>query len=90
MFSQPRISIYQHVQNKLQPGVPKPRLFTVGRLDVATTGLIIVTNDGNFVVHAREYLGISSLAIQGIKLVALLSGEFAQKVSHPSSNITKE
>ncbi|CAM0870818.1 unnamed protein product [Alopecurus aequalis] len=48
--------------NKLQPGTPKPRLFTVGRLDVATTGLIVVTNDG----------------------------EFAQKVSHPSSNITKE
>jgi 16S rRNA U516 pseudouridylate synthase RsuA-like enzyme len=35
------------VQNKLQPGTPKPRLFTVGRLDVATTGLIVVTNDGN-------------------------------------------
>ncbi|KAK1652872.1 hypothetical protein QYE76_070677 [Lolium multiflorum] len=48
--------------NKLQPGTPKPRLFTVGRLDVATTGLIVVTNDG----------------------------EFAQKVAHPSSNITKE
>ncbi|KQK23602.1 putative ribosomal large subunit pseudouridine synthase SVR1, chloroplastic [Brachypodium distachyon] len=48
--------------NKIQPGIPKPRLFTVGRLDVATTGLIIVTNDG----------------------------EFAQKVAHPSSNITKE
>ncbi|CAN6296488.1 unnamed protein product [Urochloa humidicola] len=31
--------------NKIQPGLPKPRLFTVGRLDVATTGLIIVTND---------------------------------------------
>ncbi|VAH87651.1 unnamed protein product [Triticum turgidum subsp. durum] len=76
--------------NKLQPGVPKPRLFTVGRLDVATTGLIIVTNDGNFVILARQYLGISSLAIQGLKLAALLSGEFAQKVSHPSSNITKE
>ncbi|KAL5218724.1 hypothetical protein ABZP36_019408 [Zizania latifolia] len=48
--------------NKVQPGVPKPRLFTVGRLDVATAGLIIVTNDG----------------------------EFAQKLAHPSSNITKE
>uniref|UniRef100_J3LK40 RNA-binding S4 domain-containing protein n=1 Tax=Oryza brachyantha TaxID=4533 RepID=J3LK40_ORYBR len=48
--------------NKIQPGVPKPRFFTVGRLDVATSGLIIVTNDG----------------------------EFAQKLAHPSSNITKE
>lgn len=48
--------------NRKYPGQPKPRLFTVGRLDVATTGLIIVTNDG----------------------------EFAQKVSHPSSNLSKE
>lgn len=48
--------------NKIQPGLPKPRLFTVGRLDVATAGLIIVTNNG----------------------------EFAQKLAHPSSNITKE
>ncbi|KAH6801575.1 pseudouridine synthase family protein [Perilla frutescens var. frutescens] len=48
--------------SKRNPGIPKPRLFTVGRLDVATTGLIIVTNDG----------------------------EFANKVSHPSSNLTKE
>ncbi|KAK4367066.1 hypothetical protein RND71_014946 [Anisodus tanguticus] len=31
--------------DKRHPGQPKPRLFTVGRLDVATTGLIIVTND---------------------------------------------
>lgn len=38
------------------------RLFTVGRLDKETTGLIIVTNDG----------------------------QFANKVIHPSSNITKE
>ncbi|GAA0151444.1 hypothetical protein LIER_10163 [Lithospermum erythrorhizon] len=29
-------------------GISKPRLFTVGRLDVNTTGLIIVTNDGEF------------------------------------------
>ncbi|XP_059457158.1 putative ribosomal large subunit pseudouridine synthase SVR1, chloroplastic [Corylus avellana] len=47
---------------KRNPGLPKPRLFTVGRLDVATTGLIIVTNDG----------------------------DFAQRLSHPSSNLTKE
>ncbi|CAI9091155.1 OLC1v1026102C2 [Oldenlandia corymbosa var. corymbosa] len=48
--------------DRMNPGLPKPRLFTVGRLDVATTGLIIVTNDG----------------------------DFAQKISHPSSNLTKE
>ncbi|KAF7820170.1 putative ribosomal large subunit pseudouridine synthase SVR1, chloroplastic isoform X1 [Senna tora] len=47
---------------KRNPGIPKPRLFTVGRLDVATTGLIIVTNDG----------------------------DFAQRLSHPSSNLSKE
>ncbi|GMN51001.1 hypothetical protein TIFTF001_020166 [Ficus carica] len=49
-------------KDKRNPGQPKPRLFTVGRLDVATTGLIIVTNDG----------------------------DFAQKLSHPSSNLSKE
>ncbi|XVF23537.1 hypothetical protein REPUB_Repub13aG0047100 [Reevesia pubescens] len=48
--------------DKMNPGSPKPRLFTVGRLDVATSGLIIVTNDG----------------------------DFAQKLSHPSSNLHKE
>lgn len=48
--------------DKRNPGQPKPRLFTVGRLDVSTSGLIIVTNDG----------------------------EFAQKLSHPSSNLSKE
>ncbi|KAL7184452.1 hypothetical protein ACSBR2_026581 [Camellia fascicularis] len=48
--------------DKRNRGQPKPRLFTVGRLDVATSGLIIVTNDG----------------------------EFAQKLSHPSFNLSKE
>lgn len=53
---------YMKSWGKRSPGVPKPRLFTVGRLDVATTGLIIVTNHG----------------------------EFAQQISHPSSNLSKE
>ncbi|KAM5555939.1 putative ribosomal large subunit pseudouridine synthase SVR1, chloroplastic [Rosa sericea] len=48
--------------DKRNPGTPRPRLFTVGRLDVATTGLIVVTNDG----------------------------DFAQSISHPSANLTKE
>ncbi|KAJ7558251.1 hypothetical protein O6H91_04G030700 [Diphasiastrum complanatum] len=47
---------------KKNPGIAQPRLFTVGRLDVGTAGLLLVTNDG----------------------------EFANKVSHPSSGITKE
>ncbi|XP_076946869.1 putative ribosomal large subunit pseudouridine synthase SVR1, chloroplastic [Bidens hawaiensis] len=53
---------YMKSWDKRNPGQPKPRLFTVGWLDVATTGLIIVTNDG----------------------------EFAQKISHPSSGLSKE
>ncbi|KAJ7975029.1 pseudouridine synthase family protein [Quillaja saponaria] len=53
---------YLKIWVKRNPGVPKPRLFTVGRLDVATSGLIIVTNDG----------------------------DFAQRVSHPSSDLSKE
>ncbi|CAL9236139.1 unnamed protein product [Arabidopsis halleri] len=53
---------YMASWDKRNPGTPKPRLFTVGRLDVATTGLIVVTNDG----------------------------DFAQKLSHPSSSLPKE
>ncbi|KAG0453354.1 hypothetical protein HPP92_026018 [Vanilla planifolia] len=56
------IDDYWKVWSKANHGIPRPRLFTVGRLDVATTGLIIVTNDG----------------------------DFAQRISHPSSNFTKE
>ncbi|KAI4382710.1 hypothetical protein MLD38_008638 [Melastoma candidum] len=53
---------YMNSWGKRNPGTPKPRLFTVGRLDVATSGLIIVTNDG----------------------------DFTQKISHPSANLSKE
>lgn len=38
-----------------------PRLFNVGRLDVATSGLLFLTNDG----------------------------DWANKVIHPSANLTK-
>jgi len=34
------------VWRRRQPRAPAPRLFTVGRLDVASTGLLFVTNDG--------------------------------------------
>lgn len=35
------------------PNAVPPRLFTVGRLDVASTGLIFVTNDGESLYDAR-------------------------------------
>ncbi|XP_024380410.1 putative ribosomal large subunit pseudouridine synthase SVR1, chloroplastic [Physcomitrium patens] len=53
---------YWKIWDKKNPGVSRPRLFTVGRLDVATSGLLLITNDG----------------------------DFAQRVSHPSSGLTKE
>ncbi|KAL3684886.1 hypothetical protein R1sor_002908 [Riccia sorocarpa] len=53
---------YFKIWAQRNPGLPRPRMFTVGRLDVATSGLLLVTNDG----------------------------DFANKVSHPSSGLTKE
>ena len=59
-----------------------PRLFTVGRLDKDTTGLIILTNDGHFsqkVIHpsssiTREYLAQSNKSIKAKHLKALEQG----------------
>lgn len=48
-----------HFQNKQNPGVPKPRIFTVGRLDVATTGLIILTNDGMHIAIAKSWIPVT-------------------------------
>ena len=36
----------ENVWRRANPRLPPPRLFTVGRLDVASTGLLFVTNDG--------------------------------------------
>lgn len=68
--------------NKTNPGVPKPRLFTVGRLDVATSGLIIVTNDGDFaqsLAHpsselSKEYIAAIEGSVHRRHLIAISEG----------------
>ncbi|CAI0410963.1 unnamed protein product [Linum tenue] len=66
---------------KLNPGLPKPRLFTVGRLDVATSGLIIVTNDGiyPYLNHAhniamRRYIATVEGTVGNRHLMAITKG----------------
>ncbi|XP_020599568.1 uncharacterized protein LOC110038979, partial [Phalaenopsis equestris] len=68
--------------NKTNPGIPRPRLFTVGRLDVATTGLIFVTNDGDFaqqISHpsskfTKEYVASVDGVVHRRHLTALSDG----------------
>ncbi|XP_015573048.2 putative ribosomal large subunit pseudouridine synthase SVR1, chloroplastic isoform X1 [Ricinus communis] len=74
--------------DKSNPGLPKPRLFTVGRLDVATTGLIIVTNDGDFaqeLAHpsftlSKEYIATVDGAVNKRHLIAISGGTIIQGV----------
>jgi 23S rRNA pseudouridine2605 synthase len=62
------------------------RLFTVGRLDRDTTGLLLVTNDGHFtnkVIHpssniSKEYLVKSSQEITDVHLKAITKGTYIE------------
>ncbi|XP_065861563.1 putative ribosomal large subunit pseudouridine synthase SVR1, chloroplastic [Euphorbia lathyris] len=74
--------------NQRNSGLPKPRLFTVGRLDVATTGLIIVTNDGDFaqaLAHpsfrlTKEYIAAVEGSVSKRHLIALSDGTVVEGV----------
>ncbi|WOG86969.1 hypothetical protein DCAR_0206188 [Daucus carota subsp. sativus] len=73
---------YLKTWDKRNAGQPKPRLFTVGRLDVATSGLIIVTNDGEFaqqISHpssslSKEYIATIDGTVNKRHLVAISEG----------------
>jgi 23S rRNA pseudouridine2605 synthase len=62
------------------------RLFTIGRLDRDTTGLLLVTNDGHFankVIHpssniAKEYLVKTSQEITDVHLKAISKGTYIE------------
>lgn len=73
------------------------RLFTVGRLDKDTEGLLIVTNDGDFahqVIHpsaqiAREYLAKVREEVTHEHLVALSRGTYVEGSWVAPTRITK-
>lgn len=73
---------YMQIWAKKNPGVSKPRLFTVGRLDVATSGLIFVTNDGAFAFNvshpssglSKEYIATVGDKVTKRQLQALADG----------------
>ncbi len=63
------------------------RLFTIGRLDRDTTGLLLVTNDGHFanrVIHPsanihKEYLVKTSFEITDLHLKAISKGSYIEE-----------
>ncbi len=73
------------------------RLFTVGRLDRDTTGLLIVTNDGHFanrVIHpssniAKEYLVKTSQEISPEHLAILSNGTWVEDSFVKPQRVTK-
>lgn len=75
----------------------KERLFTVGRLDQYTTGLLIVTNDGHFanrVIHpssniVKEYLVKTDQEITPEHLIAISNGTLVEGVFVKPQRVTK-
>lgn len=73
------------------------RLFTVGRLDKDTTGLLLITNDGQFansVIHpskniSKEYLAKTDKDITDEHLKALASGGLVEGVWVKPISVTK-
>lgn len=73
------------------------RLFTVGRLDKDTQGLLLVTNDGHFannVIHpshniAKEYLAKTDKEISDQHIKAMASGSIVEGVFVKPLKVTK-
>lgn len=73
------------------------RLFTVGRLDQETTGLIIVTNDGHFankIIHPsfnvlKEYLVKTAQEITDVHLKTISAGTLIEGVHVRPTSVTK-
>ena len=75
----------------------KERIFTVGRLDKNTEGLLIVTNDGHFankMIHPshdihKEYLVKTGMEITAEHLIAISNGTLVQGVFVKPVSVTK-
>lgn len=75
----------------------KHRIFTVGRLDKNTQGLLIVTNDGHYankLIHPsqdihKEYLAKTDTEITSEHLVAISNGTLVQGIFVKPVSVTK-
>ncbi len=73
------------------------RLFTVGRLDKDTEGLLLVTNDGHFanqVIHPssnlpKEYLAKTDKEVTHDHLIAISNGALVEGIFVKPANVTK-
>lgn len=75
----------------------KARLFTVGRLDKNTEGLLLVTNDGHFanqIIHpsanvVKEYLAKTDAEVSADHLVAISNGTQVEGVFVKPTSVSK-